>query len=295
MGNSQSTTLQALYSQLNEAITTEINQTISSNSAYCQTSNIQNVTIGSPAQCGIVTPPPSSYANLTPAQITAVMSAYQLPTIDCNLSLNQQAATICSLSSSFNSAQSTDISSILSNALNSVLSSDSSAMNDFLSTAFSYQQTSVSIQAQLSNIIQTTIQNLNINTCSVTATTNEQQNLLICSNVVCPNSGAITVNQSTTINATATCLTNALISTLISNTTTNSTIGQLESTSTSQNSGVGNILKNLLSSWEFLLVVGLILLIVIGYFIYKILLSPAGQQAIKQGSSAAVKAAVAYY
>jgi hypothetical protein len=228
------------------------------------------------------------------ATINASCPSGFVPTINCDLFINQSTGVLCNMQEAFQDTQNFNLETIINNAISQTLSQVSASENDFLETAWNEQNQSVNLTTKLQTLVSTNIANIVSSSCSQTLSINSQGVLNICSNYTCPG-GTSGITQQVQAQATCVCLTDFLSNIFLSDSSISAMVASVGTQESSSNSGVGSIIKSFFSSWVTIAIVAVILLAILGFFAYKILLSPAGQSSLQVAANTAAKKYGGYF
>jgi hypothetical protein len=265
MGSSQSstTTVSELASVISQNVTNIMMQTQNNSSSLCNSNQSQPIMI----------------TNLT----------------NCNITASQSADVTCNMSAVFSTQNNADLSTIINDAITQAGNSSSQAVMDTLSAPMSNQSTNtkVDVKSYIQNLISTNLSTQTKNACISQAAITHGQPFIV-QNCV---GSTVNLSQYAQLSNVASCIGNSINSILTSDEMLNQTVNNAQSTSSTSMQGLGTVLDNAISALQSLglsaigatalVFIGIIFLVaVVGYFLYKILLSPAGQQAITTGAQA---------
>jgi hypothetical protein len=261
MGNKQSSTLTETNKVFTENLTNIISKNISDSSASCVNNQVNSIKFG----------PTSVIKN-------------------CPITMKNEAVITCNLTSFFNSNTTQQLSDMISQAVDNTASSSNKSVQDFLATSVSDQSNSTSIVNDIKSTISKNITNENISSCSAQMASVQNNILEIDGSYECPctpsSNGYLCPNgisQGNSINASmlAQCLSKNVSDILTENKETADLINKAKNENSSEQSGLGNVIKAFISAYLYIIIAVIIGIVVIGFFMFKIMLSPAGQESIK--------------
>lgn len=263
MGSSQSTTVNDTISEFNNNLTNIIQTTINNASASCTTKS--NIALNFGAG----------------------------DTINCNINVINTPVTICDLTSTFSGNNSSNVISAITAAIAQTAQSATQSVQDFLATAVSVQNTKMSLSAYMQNIVQTNITQTTCNTCISSATVDANNTITMASNVTvnCPTIGGISVTSNPQLNLLANCISQMVISAVSSDATVANAVQNATTSSTSNQSGLGNVITSIANDitslgQTWIIIIGLVIVGIIGLVVY-FLMSPNGSQFITTAGNVA--------
>jgi|GEM_PF-5706285 len=260
MGNSQSSSLRSIYKSFNQNLTEIINSASTSANANQVNQNIINFKVGA-----------GSTFNNCPA-----LSSYQ------RIDASQTLRTIAK----FQSAQ--QLQTILSNTVNQTASNSQDAVNDFLSLGFNSQKSSTQLVSDITNIINTKINNSNALTCNVWIDNINTGNFELGENITYNCTAEANTNpkqfyQEIFSTQMADCISNTFIDIIKSDETINSAIQEIENKQKAENKGLSSFLGSLMG--PLIIIAVIIVLVLIAKTVLTKKSSPATSSMGEYGSS----------
>jgi len=237
MGNSQSSSLRSLYKSFNQNLTEIVNSASTAANANQVNQNIINFKVGAGSTFNNC-PPLASYQRIDASQTLRTISKFQ---------------------------NATELKTILSNAVNQTASNSQEAVNDFLSLGFNSNRNSTTLVQDITNIINTKINNSNALTCNVWVDNINTGNFELGENITYNCSAEANTNpkqfyQEIFSTQMADCISNTFINLLKADETINSAIQNIENKQKAENKGLSALFGSLLGP---LIVIAVIIVLVI--------------------------------
>ncbi len=213
--------------------------------------------------------------------------------INCPIVVNQTASTNCEMTSIFNSESSQSFRDSINNAISNTASSSSESTQGFLSTPVPVENTNMDISQYVQNKVSRELTDEAIQTCIGDANLTQEGTFIFKGKkLTCTNGGGINLGQDAQAKMLTSCLSSKVSSILTDDSVINQVIADIKATSKKTSTGplqeiatgINNALKTVFGSATMIIIAIVIALVVIGFFVYKFLLSPAGQDIAKQGS-----------
>jgi len=226
MGNKQSSSLRALYKSINKSMTNIVNTAATSNSGVTVNRNFFKLKISGDVQCNI-----DVGQFITANQVVKTVSKFQ---------------------------STTDIQTLMKNAVEQTAKNDQKAVNDFLSLGFNSQKTSTELVTDITNIIDTNIRNENLTSCNAVIDNINNGELEITGNLGCPT--GINIAQAIASDQLAECISTTLIDIILANAQINEAVQTMENKQSAENKGITDFLKGLIVP---LIIIGVIIVLVI--------------------------------
>lgn len=156
--------------------------------------------------------------------------------IDCSITVNQDAKSICNVTTTQSAQQSGQISSTVSNNITAALTSKQKSTQGFLAAAVSAQVSTQSISQDIQNNISNSINNKVIQNCAASNYVSQNQTIHIGDDDVIkcpPGGGPIVFNQDSLLQSAVTCGQNAINKAVTSASSVNTVLDQMTSEQTS--------------------------------------------------------------
>jgi hypothetical protein len=265
MGNKQSTTLTNINDIFTENLTNIMTKNVSNSSVNCSTNQANTISIGEDA---IIT--------------------------NCPLTMTNQALVTCDLGASFNVSDTSQLTNLINQAIDETATSTNTSVQDFLSSAVSSQETTQNVTNKFKTTISNNITKEDISNCMANSVSIQNNSLNFGKGVkfTCSTGQEISTGNNLSVAVSAQCLSNVVSNILSANTETNSILSTSTSTQSSEQKGLGGVLQSLISTYGYIVIVIIVIvglvLISGGYFLLKVLLSPAGQQSITKATEAGI-------
>lgn len=237
MGNSQSSSLRSIYKSFNQNLTEIVNSASTSANANQVNQNVIDFEVGAGSSI-IDCPPIASYQRIDSSQTLRTIAKFQ-------------------------SAQ--QLQTVLSNAVNQTASNSQDAVNDFLSLGFSSQKSSTQLVSDITNIINTKINNSNALTCNVWVDNINKGKFKLGENVTYDCRGKDYPDkkqfyQEIFSAQMADCISNTFIDIIKSDETINSAIQEIENKQKAENKGLSSLLGSLMGP---LIIIAVIIVLVL--------------------------------
>lgn len=265
MGSSQSSTITECTSQLNANITSVLtSQNVATTS---NTININTLTVDLEG------------ANLSG---NCTMNMGQTITVDQNI---KSVATLTS---------SDQIQTVLTNAVQNTLSSNSAAVNKFVSTTYSGQNTKTQALNSINNIIANKLDNTQV-TNLINFIKNINTGTLDMKGITCSDNATYNSPSEIVVNSTVTNLSNMLTTAMMTNSEIANGVNTLNNEQSSENEGLGDAISGVFKSMNWMIVGLVVVVVILILFVPKIIDSLGGSQGISQIMQSAGPAAAAAF
>lgn len=156
----------------------------------------------------------------------------------------------CNLSSFFTTSNASDISNIINNAIQQATTSSNSAVNGFLDSSVSYQNTNMSLSTALQNFVTTNVTQIVTNSCVNNALFTNASTVTV-SNSTIP--GVCDFSQAIQFSAACECIVNSATSAIANNSEINTAVQSASATQASTGGGVADVISALTSGWALIL------------------------------------------
>ena len=233
MGSSQSSQLQTINTLLNQSVTKIVNKTKASANAINTNTNTFTLQIG-----------PGAIVNCANLNLAQSIIASQQVTLNVTIQ------------------DTTDLTNILTGAANDVLSQNNSAVNSFLTTAFSNQSSSTDAQTTIDNLIQTNITNTDVSNCNAILTNANNGTIIVNGKLDCTN---LNNPQAIISDQFVQAIVNAGISAILNNSAIANAVTNANQSNSSTNNGIFSLFG---SSSITYIIIAIIIIIIIGSVIY---------------------------
>ena len=209
----------------------------------------------------------------------------------CNVALIQAISVDAKLSAYLRSMNSTEIKNILNQALDQTANQSQKATNDFLQTAFSNQDTTSNNVTKFKNEIINRITDETFQNCK-SIIQNINQGIIEIGEIDCTKGGDLKLDQSIVVKSVVDCSLDAITTVSASNEGVLKAIQDLTQSQAAENKGLGDVIANVMSMMKSVgVIIGIVVLIitvVLIFFAGKVLMSPAGQEALSKATDKAV-------
>lgn len=224
----QKTTINSVVSTINENLVSVLSQTLNTNSQSC-TSNQQ----------------------------LTVKAKNIIIRDDCSVDFSQKATLVCNVDTAFENTTTSDFVSKMETAIDQSATSAQSNVADFLSTQVYDGDTQINMSQYIKNVVRRDFAQETRNVCLSEAKINQEGELLIDGDIICSGSGSLNFSQDAQAKVIASCLTKSIVNTLTNDTVVNDVVSKIDSTQSSEQKGLGDIIRSffeLLGSFKWVLV-----------------------------------------